>query len=65
MPPENHPSKDPSGKEWGSEHHDDRLRDGRLRFVRHGHMPERDLQTGVGSMRWSWFIGQFSSLFKV
>ena len=28
-----------------------RLDDGRARIVRHGHLPERDIQTGIGSVR--------------
>lgn len=29
---------------------DERLADGRARFVRHGHGPERTIQTGIGSV---------------
>ncbi len=29
----------------------DRLDDGRARVVRHGHLPERDIQTGIGAVR--------------
>ena len=32
-------------------HADERLDDGRARIVRHGHLPERDIQTGIGSVR--------------
>ena len=32
-------------------HADERLNDGRARIVRHGHLPERDIQTGIGSVR--------------
>jgi putative transposase len=32
-------------------HTDQRLDDGRARIVRHGHLPERDIQTGIGSVR--------------
>ena len=32
-------------------HADERLNDGRARIVRHGHLPERDIQTGLGSVR--------------
>ena len=28
---------------------DERLDDGRARIVRHGHLPERDIQTGIGA----------------
>jgi putative transposase len=31
-------------------HIDQRLDDGRARIVRHGHLPERDIQTGIGSV---------------
>ena len=29
----------------------ERLDDGRARMVRHGHLPERDIQTGIGAVR--------------
>ena len=29
-------------------HADQRLEDGRARVVRHGNLPERDIQTGIG-----------------
>jgi len=29
----------------------ERLEDGRARIVRHGHLPERDIQTGIGAVR--------------
>ena len=32
-------------------HADHRLDDGRARIVRHGHLPERDIQTGIGAVR--------------
>ena len=32
-------------------HAGDRLDDGRARIVRHGHLPERDIQTGIGAVR--------------
>ncbi len=32
-------------------HADQRLSDGRARIVRHGHLPERDIQTGIGAVR--------------
>lgn len=32
-------------------HAGDRLEDGRARIVRHGHLPERDIQTGIGAVR--------------
>jgi len=32
-------------------HSDQRLDDGRARIVRHGHLPERDIQTGIGPVR--------------
>lgn len=32
-------------------HADQRLDDGRARIVRHGHLPERDIQTGIGAVR--------------
>jgi putative transposase len=32
-------------------HTDQRLDDGRARIVRHGHLPERAIQTGIGSVR--------------
>lgn len=32
-------------------HADERLEDGRARIVRHGHLPERNIQTGIGSVR--------------
>ncbi len=32
-------------------HADHRLADGRARMVRHGHLPERDIQTGIGAVR--------------
>jgi transposase-like protein len=32
-------------------HADERLDDGRARIVRHGHLPERDIQTGIGPVR--------------
>ena len=32
-------------------HAAERLNDGRARIVRHGHLPERDIQTGIGSVR--------------
>jgi transposase-like protein len=32
-------------------HLGERLDDGRARIVRHGHLPERDIQTGIGSVR--------------
>lgn len=32
-------------------HADERLDDGRARIVRHGHLPERDIQTGIGAVR--------------
>ena len=32
-------------------HAGERLDDGRARIVRHGHLPERDIQTGIGSVR--------------
>lgn len=32
-------------------HADERLDDGRARIVRHGHLPARDIQTGIGSVR--------------
>jgi putative transposase len=34
-----------------AEHSDERLDDGRARIVRHGHLPERSIQTGIGSVR--------------
>jgi transposase-like protein len=33
------------------EYADHRLEDGRARIVRHGHFPERDIQTGIGAVR--------------
>ncbi|MFQ5677700.1 MAG: IS256 family transposase [bacterium] len=33
------------------EHAGERLEDGRARIVRHGHLPERDIQTGIGTVR--------------
>ena len=32
-------------------HADERLDDGRARIVRHGHLPERGIQTGIGAVR--------------
>ena len=32
-------------------HAGERLEDGRARIVRHGHLPERDIQTGIGAVR--------------
>lgn len=32
-------------------HAGDRLADGRARIVRHGHLPERNIQTGIGAVR--------------
>ncbi|NQU58579.1 MAG: IS256 family transposase [Rhodospirillales bacterium] len=32
-------------------HADQRLENGRARVVRHGHLPERDIQTGIGAVR--------------
>ncbi len=32
-------------------HADERLDDGRARIVRHGHLPERNIQTGIGAVR--------------
>jgi putative transposase len=32
-------------------HSDQRLDDGRARIVRHGHLPKRDIQTGIGPVR--------------
>jgi putative transposase len=32
-------------------HAGERLDDGRARIVRHGHLPERDIQTGIGAVR--------------
>ncbi len=32
-------------------HADERLGDGRARVVRHGHLPARDIQTGIGAVR--------------
>ena len=32
-------------------HAGERLDDGRARMVRHGHLPERDIQTGIGAVR--------------
>ncbi len=32
-------------------HADERLDDGRARVVRHGHLPERNIQTGIGAVR--------------
>lgn len=32
-------------------HAGERLEDGRARIVRHGHLPERDIQTGIGTVR--------------
>ena len=32
-------------------HADERLEDGRARIVRHGHLPARDIQTGIGAVR--------------
>lgn len=32
-------------------HGEERLDDGRARIVRHGHLPERDIQTGIGAVR--------------
>ena len=32
-------------------HADHRLADGRARIVRHGHLPERNIQTGIGAVR--------------
>jgi putative transposase len=31
-------------------HEQDRLGDGRARLVRHGHLPEREIQTGIGAV---------------
>jgi putative transposase len=33
------------------EYADHRLEDGRARIVRHGHLPERDIQTGIGAVQ--------------
>lgn len=32
----------------------EKLEDGRARLVRHGHLPEREVMTGIGDMRKSW-----------
>ena len=33
------------------EYADHRLEDGRARIVRHGHLPERAIQTGIGAVQ--------------
>src|SRR5438132_14357434 len=36
-----------------SRHADELSNDGRRRLVRHGHLPEREIMTGIGLLRWT------------